>query len=56
MSNHSAATGLKTWIVIVARTGRPMTAEMTMTAATKWAQSRNNLLGEDTYSCKYVGI
>lgn len=53
---NAPAAGLKTWIVVVARTDRPMTAEMTMVAATKKAQSMNGAVGEDTYICKYVGI
>lgn len=53
---NAPATGLQTWIVIVARTGSPMTDEMTMVAATKKAQSMNRAVGETMYICKYVGI
>lgn len=49
------AIALKTWIVIVARTGAPMTAEMTNAAATKKAQAMNGAAGETIYICKYVG-
>lgn len=48
----NVAPGQKTWIVIVARTGRPMTNEMTMKAATEWAQKRNGLVGETIYICR----
>lgn len=48
----NVAVGQKTWIVVVARTGRPMTNEMTLRAAQAWAQSRNGLVGETMYICR----